>query len=346
MTEKDQTIKAKKANSERITAGQFRRLFQIHQLLANRKYPNTAYLAEKLEIHKRTVRRDIAVMRESFNAPIKFDHKNKGFGYTRLNWEMPLVPLTEGELLAFFIATIALQGKGSTSEDERLRKAIGKIASSLPEEISVNLGYLFESTSFQAPPHVLVEGQLLDKLHQAIIEREIVSFDYSTPGKPVAKDRRVEPLLLHNHEGTWYVIAYDYKHQKPITFHTGRIENLKNTGDYFEKRKDFNKENYLGQSFGMYRGGESAEVEIIFDKHQSHWIRERHSYQMQETREELPDGGMKLKFTVGENGLEAVARFCLQYAGNFVAVKPEKLREIIIGKLKISLEQHQGEEDK
>lgn len=305
-----------KINSDRITAGQFRRLFQIHQLLANREYPNTEQLAGKLEIHKRTVRRDIAVMRESLNAPIKFDHKNKGFAYTRLNWEMPLVPLTEGELLAFFIATVALQGKGSTSEDNRLRKAIGKIAASLPEGISVNLGYLFESTSFQAPPHVLVEGQLLDKLHQAIIEREIVSFNYFTPGKPVTKDRRVEPLLLHNHEGTWYIIAFDYKHQKPITFHTGRIENQKNTGDLFDKRKDFDKETYLKESFGMYRGGKVTEVEIVFDKYQSQWIRERHSYQMQETREEQPDGGMKLSFTIGENGLEAVARFCLQYAGH------------------------------
>lgn len=175
-----------KETTDRITSGQFRRLLEIHQLIANQKYPNTKELADKFEIHKRTVKRDIALLRDTLNAPVKFDYKKKGFGYTHPNWEMPLVPLTEGELLAFFIATIALQGKGSTDEDERLRKAIAKIAVTLPDEISVNLGFLFESTSFQAPPHVLVEGRLLDQLRQAITEREIVSFDYYTPGKPVA----------------------------------------------------------------------------------------------------------------------------------------------------------------
>jgi proteasome accessory factor B len=327
-------------SADRITSSQFRRLLRIHQLLANQKYPNTRSLAEKLEIHTRTVRRDIAFLRDSLNAPIKFDQKEKGFVYTHQNWEMPLVPLTEGELLAFFVMTIALQGMGSAYEDERLRKAISKIASSLPDEISVNLGYLFESTSFQAPPHVLVAGKLLDQLHQSIIEKEIVSFDYFTPGKDVTRNRRVEPLLLHNHEGSWYVIAFDYKHQKPITFHTGRIENLQSTGDYFRERKEFDKNEYLNESFGMYRGGKLTEVEINFDKHQSQWIRERNKYQMQETREELSNGGMKLKFVIGENGLEAVSRFCLQYAGHCQVMKPKKLIEIIKEKLQKGLDLH------
>ncbi len=329
-----------KASTDRITSGQFRRLFEIHQLIANQKYPNTKELADKFEIHRRTVRRDIALLRDTLNAPVKFDYKKKGFIYTHPNWEMPLIPLTEGELLAFFIATIALQGKGSTDEDERLRKAIAKIAVILPDEISVNLGFLFESTSFQAPPHVLVEGRLLDQLRQAITEREIVSFDYYTPGKPVAKDRRVEPLLLHNHEGTWYVIAFDYKHRKPITFHTGRIENLKNTDDFFKERKEFDKDEYLNKSFGMYRGGKDTEVEIIFDEHQSKWMRERNFFHPQETREELPDGGMKLMFVIGENGLEAVARFCLQYAGHCQVIKPKELIEIIKEKLQKGLDLH------
>ena len=135
--------------------------------------------------------------------------------------------------------------------------------------------------------------------------------------------------------------TFDYKRGKPVTFHTGRISKLENTGDFFDERKDFDKEIYLNHGYGMYQGGKLTEVEIVFDKYQSKWMRERSFFHPQEIREELADGQMKLSFTIGDNGLEAVARFCLQYAGNFVAVKPEKLREIIIEKLKISLEQHQ-----
>lgn len=279
-------------------------------------------------------------MRDELNAPIDHDRKKKGFYYTHPTWEMPLFPLTEGELLAFFIATIALQGKGGTYEDERLRRAIAKISSGLPEEVSINLNYLFESTSFQSPPHVLVEGDVLDKLYRAVSEREIISFSYYSTTSGESNNRRVEPLFLHNHEGTWYVVAFDYKHPKPIIFHTGRIKNLENTGEFFEKRKSFNKESYLSKGFGMYQCGKSTEVEIIFDEHQSRWMRERNNYHPQETREELPDGRMKLKFTIGENGLEAVARFCLQYAGHCLIIKPKKLKDIVKEKLQKGLDLH------
>lgn len=328
------------SSGERIPLHLFDKLRRLHLLIANRRFLNTDQLAEQLQINPRTVRRHIAFLRERLNAPVKFDYKKNGYCYTHPNWEMPLISLTEGELLAFFVATVALQGKGSSHEDERLRRAIAKIAASLPDEISVNLGYLFENTSFQAPPHVLVKGKILDKLHTAVNEREIVGFDYFTPESGETKNRRVEPLHLHNHEGTWYVIAFDYLRQMEIVFHAGRISNLKATGDYFKKRKNFDKEKYLNESFGMYRGGKLTEVEIIFDEYQSQWMRERNFFHPQETREELADGKMKLVFTVGENGLEAVARFCLQYAGNFVALKPEKLREMIREKLEKALSQH------
>ena len=319
---------------------QYDRLRVIHQSIAAQTFPTTAQLAEQLEVSVRTVRQYLAFLRDRFNAPIKFEPQRKGFCYTHPNWEMPLVPLTEGELLAFFIATVALQGKGSTYEDARLRRAVAKIAGSLPEEISVNLGYLFENTSFQAPPHVLVEGEILDKLHKAVGEREIVSFDYFSTTGGRTKNRRVEPLLLHNHEGTWYVIAFDYKRGKPVTFHTGRISNLANTGDFFNERKDFDKERYMNHGYGMYQGGNLTEIEIIFDEYQSKWMRERNFFHPQEIREELADGKMKLSFTIGDNGLEAVARFCLQYAGNCRIEKPKKLIEIIREKLQKGLDLH------
>lgn len=327
-------------SGERLPLHKYDKLRIIHQCISNQLFPTAKQLAEKLEVHTRTVRRYIAFMRDTFNAPIKFDQKKNGYFYTHSNWEMPLVPLTEGELLAFFIAAVALQGQGTTYEDERLRRAIAKLAGSLPEEISIGLGYLFESTSFQAPPHVLVEGKILDVLHRAIGERETVCFDYKSPNSGEYSQRKVDPLLLHNHEGTWYVIVFDHLRESFRDFHTGRISNLNTTGEFFEIPKNWNKEEHLSGGFGMHRGGRKTDVEIIFDEYQSQWMRERNFFHPQETREELPDGKMKLSFSIGENGLEAVARFCLQYAGNFIAVKPEKLREIIKTKLEKALKDH------
>jgi len=325
---------------ERVHLRQMERLSKIHRLLANRKYPKTKTLADLLEINMRTVRRDIAFLRDRLGAPIEFCRKRNGYHYTHLNWEMPLVPLTEGELLAFFIATVSLIGKGKTYQDERLRRALAKVANSLPKAISVDLGYLFENTSFQSPSHVLVDSSILDVFHIAISERETMEFDYYSQHKGKSDRRRANPLLLHNYEGTWYVMSFDLDRQDYRDFHTGRITNIQPTNKFFEIPKSWDKEDHLSSGFGMYRGGKKVDVEIIFDEYQSKWMRERNSFHPRETREELDDGKMKLSFTIGENGLEAVARFCLQYAGNCVAVKPEKLIEILRQKLLKGLDLH------
>ena len=332
--------KKTRSKKSRIHPRQFERLYKIHRLIANRKYLNIRELSGDLELSSRTVKRYIAFLRDEIGAPVEYDKSKRGYCYTHANWEMPLQPLTEGELLAFFIATVALQGKGGSYEDERLRRALAKISNSLPEAVSVRIGHLFNSTSFQAPSHVLADGKTLDTLYNAIVEQEEITFDYSSPQSGKSQ-RRVNPLHLHNHEGTWYMISFDKLRQDYRDFHTKRISNLKTTNNYFEPPKNWNKDDYLSRGFGMYRGGKKTEVEIIFDEYQSQWMRERNLFHPREKREELHGGKMKLSFSVGENGLEAVARFCLPYAGNFVAVKPKKLRKIIREKLEKGLAQHE-----
>ncbi|MCW5961306.1 MAG: WYL domain-containing transcriptional regulator [Pyrinomonadaceae bacterium] len=328
------------AGREKLQLHIFGSLSSIHKALASKTYPTTAELAGQLEVSARTVRRYIEFMRDRFNAPISFDRARNGFYYTHPNWQLPLVPLTEGELLAFFIATIALQGKGATYEEKTLRRALGKIAVSLPDEISVNLGYLFDHTSFQSPPHVIAEMETLDRLRRCVAVREAVEFDYTSPNSGTSR-RLAHPLHLFNHEGTWYAVCFDPEKKDFRNFHLARISNLKAKATYFEPPKNWDKERHLEKGFGMYSGGSETGVEIIFDKYQAQWMRERTKFHPGETREELADGSLKLTFTVGENALEAVARFCLTYAGNFIAVKPEKLREIIKKKLRHALRQHE-----
>ena len=71
------------------------------------------------------------------------------------------------------------------------------------------------------------------------------------------------------------------------------------------------------------------------------WMRERQTFHVDEHREDLSDGGLRLSFPVGRNGLEAVARFCLTYAGHCRAEKPAALRRLIRERLQQALAQQQ-----
>lgn len=317
------------------------RLAKIHQEIASGKFPNARRLAEILEVTERTVKRDLDVLRDELNAPLKYERQRKGYHFTIEGWSLPLQNITEGELLSFFIAENALRLTGHTPEALQLKSSLAKIATLLPEEVSVNLATLGENIRFQNLPFVSVEPKILQALSASAIRQQSIEFDYYSPHNRQNTHRTADVHLLHNFAGDWYAVSFDHQAQDFRDFHIGRISNLKETDNYFERQKGFNAEDYLKRGFYMMRGGRLTTVEIHFDSYQAQWIRERNYFHPEEQREELPDGSLRLSFKIGQNGLEAVARFCLTYAGHCRVEKPSKLKEIVREKLLKGLNLHQ-----
>ncbi len=123
-------------------------------------------------------------------------------------------------------------------------------------------------------------------------------------------------------------------------FHAGRIRRLALTAKYFDPPAGWNADDYLRRGFCMMRGGRITTVQIVFDSYQARWMRERIAFHPDERREDLPDGNLRLTFPVGRNGLDAVARFCLAYAGHCRAERPAALRKLIRERLTQALQDH------
>lgn len=327
-------------NKSRVYLRALVRLAAIHHEIASGRFPNAGKLAEKLEVNERTVKRDLEVLRDEFGAPLKYERRKKGYRFTIEGWSLPLQKITEGELLSFFIAENALRLTGHTPEALQLKASLAKIAALLPEEVSVNLAVLGENIRFQNLPFVSVEPKILRDLAVAAIAQQTVEFDYYSPHNREKTHRTADVHLLHNFAGDWYAVSFDHQARDFRDFHIGRMSNLKTINKFFSRKKDFSAEDYLKRGFFMMRGGRLTPVVIHFDSYQAQWIRERQFFHPEEEREELPDGSLRLSFKIGENGLEAVARFCLTYSGHCRVEKPKKLKEIVKAKLQKSLNLH------
>jgi len=326
---------------QRVYLQAFARIFKIHEEIASGAFPSVKKLATVVGVNERTIKRDLEVLRNQLSAPLVYERQKKGFRYARIGWTPPFVNLGEKEILAVFIAENALKLTGHLPEARDLKKALAKLAAYLPEKVSMDLAALSDQLSFQNPAFELSDPELRQKLATAAANQATVEFDYYVQYKQKTERRRVDVYLLHNFGGDWYVAAYDHHRKAMRDFHVGRITNFRETGEYFEIRRSvWNKEEYLRGHFNMIRGGRRTKVEIWFDPYQAQWIRSRRNFHPDEQREELPDGSLRLLFEIGENGLESVARFCLQYAGHCIAEKPQKLREIIREKLKKGMELH------
>ena len=317
----------------------YHKLNLLRELIAHGSYPKASELAEQMEISLRTVNRYLDNLREC-GAPLENDRKRGGYYFTDSFWQLPPMKLSEGDLLAFFIAEQALKSTGQIAEAAQLRKSLSRLASFLPDEVSINLTALAAGVSFQNLPFAAAPPETLALLTESSINQQTIMFDYYSPHNREPSSRRANVLLLHNFIGDWFAVCYDCNKADKRDFHVGRMSNVKLLDETFATPPDWNAEEYLKTGFYMMRGGKLVTVEIHFDEFQAQWIRERQFFHPDEQREDLPDGSLRLSFKVGEKGLEAVARFCLTYAGHCRAEKPPKLKEIVREKLLKGLNLH------
>lgn len=318
----------------------YHKLNLLRELIARNDYPNASRLAGRMEVSLRTVKRYLDYLREQ-RAPLGNDRRMGGYYFTDPFWQLPTQQLSEGDLLAFFITEQSLKLMGHSEEARQVRFSLSRLASFLPNEVSINLTALAAGVSFQNLPFAAAPPETLALLTEAAINRQAVTFNYYSPHNRENTTRTVGVLLLNNFAGDWFAVCWDLDKKDYRDFHAGRMSNVRLLDQDFESPAGWNATDYLKTGFSMMRGGKLTTVEIHFDDHRAQWIRERGNFHPEETREDLPDGSLRLTFKIGELGLEAVARFCLTYAGNCRVEKPEKLRAIVKQKLLRGLSLHQ-----
>lgn len=90
-------------------------------------------LAEALEVGERTVRSDLAFLRDRFNALLEFNpHQNPH--YIDPEWRLPSISLFQGELLALILGARMLQSYAGSAYAAQLRSSIARLSKRLPEQ--------------------------------------------------------------------------------------------------------------------------------------------------------------------------------------------------------------------
>ena len=101
--------KVKPEAAEQFSRPPLARMMQLHAQLQARKFPNCRKLAHELEVSAKTIQRDIEFMRYQLGLPIEYDQLHFGFVYTEPVTSFPSIQVSEGEIVALFVAQKALQ---------------------------------------------------------------------------------------------------------------------------------------------------------------------------------------------------------------------------------------------
>src|SRR5947207_960587 len=134
---------------EQASRPPLRRLVTVDRRIRGGDYPNARTLAGELEVHPRTVLRDLEFLRNSLGAPLEYDARQHGYYYSLPDYALPFLRLSEGELVALFLAERLMQTYRGTPYAADLATAFRKLTAQLPDEVTVDLSHLGDTVSFR-----------------------------------------------------------------------------------------------------------------------------------------------------------------------------------------------------
>lgn len=310
---------------------QLLRILKLIKLFEHSRFGMTINeLRREMGVTRRTLYRDLDMLED---AGYRFVKEGGGGGLSK-KWRFPPgmrkapdKPYTESELLSLYFCMNLLQPFRGTPLRDGLESILAKIEATFTEKEREYFGdLLFTHVAKMTPSkdyrrHAASVGIL----SRACLERRKVEVTYRA-GDNKSKTYSFGPYCIAYYGGELYTIGWSDLRESVRTLRVDRIAAIRPLGERFERPGDFDPEDYLGRSFGIYSEGQQERVRIEFAREAARVVREREWHPTQRI-EERPGGKVILKMTV--QGLAEVARWVLYHAPYARVLEPEALRVLV-----------------
>lgn len=303
------------------------RIIQIDEMLRGGAFVGMDELIFKFGVNKRTIERDFERLRDEMNAPLEYDKPRRMYHYTDPTFSVPNVVLTEGELFTVSTVMPLMEQYKNTPLERSFKNIMAKIASFLPDTVTVDSSFLNTDISFISDPLPKIDAEVFNQIFKAIKSRSVVSFGYKSSGSKVFKEKIFDCYHVVCQKGNWYVLGLDHGAADFRVFALSRIKNIVPAGETFSVPKDFDIHRHIDLNFGIWNNPEPPEeYEFLFSAKMANYVLERewHKNQLIAQHE---DGSVLLKFS--SNQKQMVFSWAMGFGDSVTVIKPERLREKI-----------------
>jgi len=203
------------------------RLLEIMTILLNRKTITAKDLASRFDVSTRTIYRDLDALSLA-GVPV-YTNKGKGGGISLLeDYTLNKTLLSQSESEGLLLA-LKTMGATSYPEADAIIEKIGSIFKN-------NRAHDWIEVDFAGWSSNINENNKFSKIRDAIINSQIISFDYINSNGDQS-NRHAEPVKLVFNAYTWYLIAYCKLRSAHRMFRLSRIKNVQVTNEYFSGRE-------------------------------------------------------------------------------------------------------------
>ncbi|MBN7816644.1 helix-turn-helix transcriptional regulator [Algoriphagus pacificus] len=208
------------------------RLTAILTQLQTKRLITAKDLADKFEVSKRTIYRDIKALEQS-GVPVITE---EGKGYTLMEgYRIPPVMFTEKQANALILAEQLVLKNKDASFVKDYSEAIDKIKSILRYTVQDKANLLAERTRYDEAIHQERNSNNLSDLQFALTNYILVSIQYLNKEGSFS-ERIIEPFALLSAEN-WYLIAYCRLRKEFRFFRLDRIQKIELKAENFEPHK-------------------------------------------------------------------------------------------------------------
>ncbi len=212
------------------------RLIGIITTLQQKKTVTAPYLAEKFEVSRRTINRDVEDICKAGIPIVTTQGVNGGISIME-GFSLDTTVFTEQELAAIFTGLKSLDSVSNAASAEKLAQKIGvNAAIRLADNMVIDLSSFYKDDL----------AAKIDGIKQAMKESKCIAFHYCY-NKGEA-DKQIEPYLIVFKWSDWYVFGFCKERQDFRMYKLRRLWNLKISEESFTVR-DIPEEK---KQFGSY----------------------------------------------------------------------------------------------
>ncbi len=210
----------------------------------------------KFEVDKRTVKRDIELMRNNLNAPIVFSRNVMGYVY---QGDFDFIDCVDEKILIsyLFIKNILLSDNYVPIFSDKIIK---EIENQLPDQYR----FIADNIIFEVSEYEPVAKPVLKTVIISMIKKKPVIFTYVN-AKGERDERVVEPLRLIHNTGKWYILGSDPAKNALRVFSMSRIDHVVISDSLF--KNDFTNQEideFVNGTFGIIKGKSEEPVVLRF----------------------------------------------------------------------------------
>jgi predicted DNA-binding transcriptional regulator YafY len=207
------------------------RLLRLLSILQARPEWTGRELAERLEVTVRTLRRDMARLRD-LGYPVRATPGVAGGYRLAAGSVLPPLLLDDDEAVAIVLGLRTATSHSVTGIAETSLRALAKLERLLPARLRQRAAALRLATVPLAGETATVDPDTLAVIAEACQALEELTFDYRTREGGVG-NRRVQPHRLVHTGRRWYLVARDRDRDGWRTFRVDRIDGPRRTGVRF-----------------------------------------------------------------------------------------------------------------